>query len=551
MIWYPYAPSKEFPELGQGGRSAMAGSFYSFDEDSDSKNKFPEYYNGALFVFDWMRNWVMALRFDENENYLRSEPFMSANGDFRRPIDLTFGKDGNMYMLEYGSVYGADNTDSRLVRIEYNSGNRAPVAKASVVDSAAEASLDKRVFLTSERRPSTIHREAVGESPLRVKFSSSGTVDPDDDDQITYEWLFDGKSVESTDRNPTYTFPKPGIYQTILRVKDQKRATGSDTVLVKVGNATPDIAIITDNNKFFYWDKERFNYQVKVTDKEDGIPSAKDIKVELSYNPEPVTQMIGASLIAGSDCKACHTIEDVSVGPSYLLISKRYKGKPDALSKLTQKIITGGGGNWGTEHVMSAHPQLPEHEVNEMVKYILSLSDVKREKTVLPLKGTLVLNQHNENEPMGVYTLTATYTDRGANGIPPLTKTNSFSLRKAKVQTIHADAHIGFRRFGDYITGGDHKSYVLLKNVDLTGISGFTYEYTADDKNGEIEVRIDSQAGPVIATSPCKATGGKIGSVASAIKNSVTGNHDVYFFVIKRDKPNNDVLTIKTITFNQ
>ena len=32
-----------------------------------------------------------------------------------------------MYMLEYGSVYGADNVDARLVKIEYNRGNRAPV----------------------------------------------------------------------------------------------------------------------------------------------------------------------------------------------------------------------------------------------------------------------------------------------------------------------------------------------------------------------------------------------------------------------------------------
>ncbi|WP_431137943.1 hypothetical protein, partial [Psychroserpens mesophilus] len=82
-----------------------------YDPDSEAPNRFPEYYDGTLFVFEWMRNWVKALRFDAEENYLRAEPFMTENGDFRRPIDAVFGKDGMLYMLEYGSVYGADNDD--------------------------------------------------------------------------------------------------------------------------------------------------------------------------------------------------------------------------------------------------------------------------------------------------------------------------------------------------------------------------------------------------------------------------------------------------------
>ena len=165
MIWYPYAASKEFPELGQGGRSAMAGEFYSYDQNSPSKNKFPEYYDGALFIFDWMRNWVMAVRVDKDDNYIRTEPFMAANGDFRRPIDQAFGKDGVMYMLEYGSVYGADNDDARLVKIEYNTGNRAPLAVASVVDSAAVAQRDARSYLTSDRRGHRLCTKLPGRHP--------------------------------------------------------------------------------------------------------------------------------------------------------------------------------------------------------------------------------------------------------------------------------------------------------------------------------------------------------------------------------------------------
>ena len=163
MIWYPSA-SKEFPELGLGGRSAMAGEFFTHSP-AVSRNGFPKYYDGSLFIFDWMRNWVLSVRFDKDENYLRTEPFMSANGDFRRPIDLAFGSDGIMYMLEYGSVYGADNEDSRLVRISYNSGNRAPVARASIRDSVLASALDKKAFLTSESRLPTDIKEIAGNPP--------------------------------------------------------------------------------------------------------------------------------------------------------------------------------------------------------------------------------------------------------------------------------------------------------------------------------------------------------------------------------------------------
>ena len=129
MIWYPYGLSKEYPELADGGRTAIAGYFYHYDKALAKKNSIPAYYDNVLFVMDWMRNWIFAVRFDENENYKRMEAFMPLTGDFRRPIDMDITPDGIMYVLEYGTVYGADNDDARLVRVDYNDGNRAPVAK--------------------------------------------------------------------------------------------------------------------------------------------------------------------------------------------------------------------------------------------------------------------------------------------------------------------------------------------------------------------------------------------------------------------------------------
>ena len=110
-----------------------------------------------------MRNWVMALRVDKDDNYLRNEPFMAANGDFRRPIDLAFGNDGVMYMLEYGSVYGADNDDARLVKIEYNTGNRPP--SQAMVRFRGDGRYTTRSYLTSDGRNAPSSREAMGRRP--------------------------------------------------------------------------------------------------------------------------------------------------------------------------------------------------------------------------------------------------------------------------------------------------------------------------------------------------------------------------------------------------
>ncbi|WP_428657323.1 ThuA domain-containing protein [Runella sp.] len=567
MIWYPYAASNEFPELGMGGRSAMAGQFYTFNKNSTSPTKFPDYYDGTLFVFDWMRNWVLSLRFDENENYVRSEPFMAGNGDFRRPIDLAFGEDGVMYMLEYGSVYGADNEDARLVKIEYNTGNRAPIAQAAVVDSAAAAHLDKTVFLTSERNGPVL-REATGQAPLRVVFNSRGTRDLDDDDQITYQWLFDGKNVGATAPNPSYTYTKPGVYKTILKVIDKAGLTATDTLIIKVGNTKPDVAITTTANKSFFWENKPFEYTVKVKDQEETAIDPKKVSVFYSYNPQPSVlesipklpetalleiNSLGKMLMDGSDCKACHTIDKKSVGPTLLEVAKRYKTQPGALETLTAKIINGGGGSWGKEHVMSAHPQLALQDAQEMVKYIFSLTDPQRTRTVLPLQGALVLNAHQPTETRGQYTLWASYKDKGNKIIGPLTGSDVISLRSAKVRAVNTDAQVGFARFGNNLSQGAHKSYVLLKNIDLTNIKKLTYEYAASDKDGEIEVRIDSQAGPVISRAAFKSTGSgdKVEKITASLDNPVLGRHNVYFFAIKRTKPNDNLMKFVSIQFDE
>src|SRR5690606_22097006 len=65
FIWYPYAESKEFPQLGSGGRNAEAGPVY-YTDLFPKETRYPDYYNGKLFMYDWIRGWVKAVTMKPN-----------------------------------------------------------------------------------------------------------------------------------------------------------------------------------------------------------------------------------------------------------------------------------------------------------------------------------------------------------------------------------------------------------------------------------------------------------------------------------------------------
>ncbi len=118
------ASSKEFPQVGSGGRTAMTGPVYYTDLYPE-KTRLPDYYNGKLFVYEWMRGWIKVVTMQPNGDFDNLEPFM-ANTKFNNPSDMEVGPDGRLYIVEYGSGWFAKNADAGLVRIDYNSGNRPP-----------------------------------------------------------------------------------------------------------------------------------------------------------------------------------------------------------------------------------------------------------------------------------------------------------------------------------------------------------------------------------------------------------------------------------------
>jgi cytochrome c len=126
FIWYPNAPSTRFPAVnGGGGRTAMAGPVYYYDEKNPSKAKLPKEYDHTLFIYEWSRNWIVAVHLDENNNIARNpdgtarmKRFCQAM-TFKRPMDMELGADGCLYLIEFGTAWG-NNKDTQIVRLEHN-----------------------------------------------------------------------------------------------------------------------------------------------------------------------------------------------------------------------------------------------------------------------------------------------------------------------------------------------------------------------------------------------------------------------------------------------
>lgn len=80
----------------------------------------------------------------------------------------------------------------------------------------------------------------------------------------------------------------------------------------------------------------------------------------------------GTILLSESNCISCHQTQVQSIGPRYVDVADRYRGKGGAAETLTQKILKGGGGVWG-QIPMPPNSQYNEEQVSQMVDALLAL----------------------------------------------------------------------------------------------------------------------------------------------------------------------------------
>lgn len=176
---------------------------YEFDKYASEAYRLPKYFAGKSFRFDNGQGFIVET-LDEDGNVKNIEPFLS-NTRFDFIKDMAFGADGELYLLE----------NSRLSKIDYSEKNRKPIAVASA-------------------------DVVSGNAPLKVKFSSEGSVDYDAKDGLSFEWSIIGITTTIIrEPNPEYTFSKVGNYEVKLKITDNQGESSETSLKIQVNKAAP------------------------------------------------------------------------------------------------------------------------------------------------------------------------------------------------------------------------------------------------------------------------------------------------------------------------
>lgn len=565
LIFYPYALSAKFPELGTGARSAMGGPIFHRADFPKAKRAFPEYFESKWIIGDLSRSLIMSVSLTADGAYAGMERFLPSYRPIE-PIDMKFGPDGDLYVLEYGSNWFRKSDNSRLVRIEYNAGNRAPVAKAAA--------------------------SAVGGTvPLKVTLTSKGTADPDGD-ALKFAWSVEpeqgGAAKSFATPDATVTFDKNGVYFATLTVTDPAGKTADQLVTIVAGNEPPQITFDVPGNRTFFFENQPLKYTLTVKDKEDGVPPLDRVAFSIDQVSETFDTTwlaqgdavvdgstrfgVAKALMAQSDCKTCHNVDSKSNGPSWVQVAEKYATDAPAQTKLIEKIRGGGNKVWG-EPNMPAHPGLTTAEARSIIDYVMNIKSTTVNAT--PMSGSFAPGAD------GKVVLRAVYTDKGAQGLMAHTVESIAVRRSPTVRAASADETSGMTMRMEANGGLETMSakaggYLVFKNIDLSGIRALQIAAQAPAregfKGGTIEVRLGSLVGELVG----QATVGNAGVVApdaNAMQNAggagsagragaagvatiplktAAGPRDLYVvvrnFSAKGDEP---VLSIATVTFVQ
>lgn len=232
---------------------------------------------------------------------------------FNSPIDMEVGPDGKVYVLEYGNGWFAKNSDAGLSRIDYNTGNVAPEVTAISANKTA------------------------GTVPLTVTFKAKA-IDAEKDKIVRYNWNL-GNGIKKVTSVPelTYTYTAKGNYAVSLTASDATGSGKSKSTNVMAGSSQAAVA------------------------------AANTAKLN---SP-------GRTLMMSLDCPACHKTDEKSIGPAFTEVAKKYAHNAVNATKLSQKIINGGGGVWG-DAVMPSHSALKPDQAKQIVNWIFTLAPTKK-----------------------------------------------------------------------------------------------------------------------------------------------------------------------------
>ena len=247
--WIPY-DDDSVPEFGSGSESPMGGPVYRYDPDLDSSVKFPEEYDGDFFAGEFGRQWIK--RIEQN-----ADGTVASINDFpwtgTQIMDMEFGPDGALYVLDYGLSWFQGDENSGLYRIENAADGYTPIV---------EASADK----------------TSGAAGLKVKFTA--TADDADSPDLTYAWDF-GDGTKGEGLTPAHKYKEVGTYTATFTATDPEGNTGNASVRIVVGNTAPTVKIDVPGNGALAAFGDPVPFKVTVTDPEETIDCSK---VKVAYS---------------------------------------------------------------------------------------------------------------------------------------------------------------------------------------------------------------------------------------------------------------------------
>ncbi|MFD3373318.1 MULTISPECIES: PQQ-dependent sugar dehydrogenase [unclassified Streptomyces] len=251
--WIPY-DGGSVPEFGNGSESPMGGPVYRYDAASASEVKFPQEYDGDYFAGEFGRRWIKRIESgtDGTVQSINAFPWSGT-----QVMDMAFGPDGALYVLDYGTGYFSGDENSALYRIEHTVDGLAPTAQA-------------KADVTS------------GKAPLAVAFSSAGSTDPDGD-ALSHAWTF-GDGGTSTAANPSHTYAANGQYTATLKVTDTTGKSATASVQITVGNTAPTVKLDLPLDGSIHDFGDAIPFKVTVTDPEDSTDGTIDCsKVKVTF----------------------------------------------------------------------------------------------------------------------------------------------------------------------------------------------------------------------------------------------------------------------------
>jgi glucose/arabinose dehydrogenase/cytochrome c551/c552 len=538
FIWYPYAPSKDFPGAGTGGRNAMAGPVYYVD-DFPKKTRYPDYFNGKLIIYEWMRDWMKVVTMLPNGDFDKMDPFMEHTKN-KAAIDMEVGPDGRIYLLEYGKGWFSKNPDAGISRIDYMSGNRPPKVDSLVVDKES------------------------GTLPLTISAKVSAK-DPEND-ALSYVWKVGNNRVETKEPSLNYTFKQAGEYVVSVEVRDDEKASSKSTeVTVVAGNEQPQVDINVQGNKSFYFPSKPVQYQVNVVDRGDSVnrnnlfigadflQGNEDLAAEGHQIVPP--EIMGKNIMMSSDCKSCHKVNEKSIGPSFTQVAQRRKNELRPNNYIVDVILKGSSGKWG-ENVMPAHATMKEGDAKQIAEFILSLAGNNAQRKSLPPAGIVTPKSQVGQKQNMYFAINASYTDLGGGGVRPLTGTKRVILRSNVIDAGQIKTMTGFTSKDSagnkYLVLPAKEGSLKVNGVDLTGVKSIVLSggSTGANANYTVEIRANGTTGNVIGQGKLTVANNRPVSLSIPIQQVGNGSmQDIYVWVRPNGPVSGNVL-LKTVRFN-